>query len=418
MRDADEIPSRDIRERLMMNDHAQLRPLGFDESLLDAMVTARRHLHAHPELSNDEHQTQAFVLAWLTKNGVTGARPVAGAGVAVDIVGGKRPSNRRLAIRADIDALPIAEESGVPFASVHPGVMHACGHDAHTAMGLAAAAALSRTRDSFGGAIRIIFQPAEEAEPLGGRRVVQDEKLLDDVDAVLGIHVDPYLETGKVAAAGGPYTLASDIFDIVVHGRSAHAARPFEGVDAIAISASIIAELQKLVSRETEAFDPLIVSVTGVQGGDAYNVLADKVVLKGTIRSGANETRQRAHQRVESIAKGIAAAHGGSAEVSIVKGEPPVQNDPEMVQLVREAFADLYGAESFASLPGWTAADDFGFYSEVKPSVYFRLGVRNETQGSVYPLHHPKFRIDEDAMSLGASTLVAAARRFLGQESE
>jgi amidohydrolase len=285
-------------------------------------------------------------------------------------------------------------------------------------MGLAAAAALHRTRDSFSGAIRIIFQPAEEAEPLGGRRVVREEKLLDDVDAVLGIHVDPYLETGKIAAASGPYTLASDIFDIVVHGRSAHAARAFEGVDAIAISASIIAELQKLVSRETEAFDPLIVSVTGVQGGGAYNVLADKVALKGTIRSGSKETRKRAHDRIETIAKGIASAHGGSADISIVQGEPPVQNDAEMVQLVRAAFADLYGPEAFASLPGWTAADDFGFYSEIKPAVYFRLGVRNETEGSIYPLHHPKFRIDEDAMSLGASTLVAAARRFLTSASE
>jgi amidohydrolase len=402
----------------MMSGQAQLSSLGLDDALLDAMIAARRHLHAHPELSNEEQQTQAFVLDWLERNGVRGARIVAGAGVAVDIVGGKHPSNRKLAIRADIDALPIDEESGVPFASIRRGVMHACGHDAHTAMGLAAAAALNRTRDSFSGAIRIIFQPAEEAEPLGGRRVVQEEKLLDDVDAVLGIHVDPYLETGKIAAASGPYTLASDIFDIVVHGRSAHAARSFEGVDAIAISASIIAELQKLVSRETEAFDPLIVSVTSIQGGGAYNVLAEKVVLKGTIRSGANETRQRAHFRVAAIAKGIASAHGGSAEVTIMQGEPPVQNDPEMVQLVREAFADLYGQEAFASLPGWTAADDFGFYSEVKPAVYFRLGVRNEAQGSIYPLHHPKFRIDEDAMSLGASTLVAAARRFLTSVSE
>src|SRR5262249_15691585 len=162
-------------------------------------------------------------------------------------------------------------------------------------------------------------------------------------------------------------------FDIAVHGRSAHAARSFEGVDAIAISASIIAELQKLVSRETEAFDPLIVSVTGVQGGGAYNVLADKVVLKGTIRSGSKDTRRRAHNRVEAVGKGIALAHGGSAEVTIIQGEPPVQNDPEMVQLVRDAFADLHSPEAFAALPGWTAADDFGFYSEAKPAVYFRL---------------------------------------------
>ena len=168
---------------------------GLDQAVVDEMITARRHLHAHPELSNEEWETQAFISKWLCERGLT-PRPVAGAGLAVDVVGEAGPSNRKLALRADIDALPIVEASGLPFASTRAGVMHACGHDAHAAMGLGAALTLHRARGRFSGTVRIIFQPSEEAEPLGGRRVVQ-EGLLDDVDAAIGIHVDPYLETGK-----------------------------------------------------------------------------------------------------------------------------------------------------------------------------------------------------------------------------
>ncbi|HEV2674013.1 MAG TPA: amidohydrolase [Aliidongia sp.] len=386
----------------------------FDPFLLDEIVAARRHLHAHPELSNQETATQAFIAAWLGARGLEGVRPVAGTGIAVDIVGQAGASNRKLAMRADIDALPILEASGLPFSSTRPGVMHACGHDAHTAMALGAAVTLHRSRDQFSGTVRIIFQPGEEAEPLGGRRVVE-EGLLDDVDGAIGIHVDPYLETGRIAVAAGPYTLASDIFDLVVHGRSAHAAKPSEGVDAIAIAAAIVAELQKLVSRETDAFDPLIVSVTGIQGGGSYNVLADQVMLKGTIRSGREATRMRAHRRVAELAQGIAASHGGTAEVAITRGEPPVVNDPEMVQLLSEVGETLLGPGGVLPLPGWTAADDFGFYSEKRPSVYFRLGIRSEPVGSVHPLHHPEFRVDEAALVLGASVLTQAAKRFLSR---
>ncbi|HLH50053.1 MAG TPA: amidohydrolase, partial [Roseiarcus sp.] len=260
--------------------------LALDRALHDAMIAARRHIHAHPELSNEEHETQTFVMRWLREQGVGEARAAAGTGAVIDIVGTAGASNRKVAIRADIDALPIFEQSGVPFASRRPGVMHACGHDAHTAMGLATAALLHRLRSRFSGAVRMIFQPAEEAEPLGGRRIVEEDRLLEDVDAAIGIHVDPYLETGRLGASPGSFTLASDIFNIVIKGRSAHAARPNEGIDAIAVGASIVSELQKIVSRETDAFDPLVVSITGFAGGGAYNVIADRVELRGTIRSG------------------------------------------------------------------------------------------------------------------------------------
>lgn len=383
-----------------------------DAGLERRMIEIRRHLHRNPELSNEERETQAYLARTLEDAGLTGVRPVAGFGLAVDIVGEAGPSNRKVAVRADIDALPIAEMSGVPFSSGREGVMHACGHDAHAAMGYGAAVLLARSRHSFSGTVRMIFQPAEEAEPLGGRRVVA-EGLLDDVDAAIGIHVDPYIATGTVAVGPGPYTLACDIFDVVVTGASAHAARPADGVDALAVACAMVGEVQKIVSRGIDPYDPLVVSVTGIEAGGAYNVIAAEARLKGTIRSGHEETRQRAWQRLRRILEGVAAAHEAGVEIRLQRGEPPVVNDPGMVEIVRRCGARLFGADSVVSAPRWTAADDFAFYSEKCPAVYFRLGIRDEEVGSVHPLHHPRFRVDERALARGAALLCAIARDFL-----
>lgn len=384
--------------------------------LLDRMVAVRRHMHANPELSNQEANTQVFLREQLEGEGLREIRTVAGYGLSVDIVGTGAPSNRKIAVRADIDALPIHEQSGVSFSSVSPGVMHACGHDAHSAMVFAAAVHLNANRETFGGTVRFIFQPAEEAEPLGGRRIVE-EGLLNDIDAAIGIHVDPYTESGMIAVGSGPYTLASDIFDIVVSGTSAHAAKPSEGIDAIAVACSIVSELQKIVSRETDAYDPLIISITGIEGGAAYNVIADAVRLKGTVRSGGATTRVLARRRLEEIATAIATAHRANATVSFVLGEPPVVNDVALANLVLSEAASMFGPDRAVNVPGWTAADDFGFYSERRPSVYFRLGIRSETAKSIYPLHHSKFRVDEAALPVGANFIAAIARRALGVDT-
>ncbi len=385
-----------------------------EPSLERRMIDIRRHLHRNPELSNEERETQAYLKQALDAAGLENVRPVAGFGLAVDIIGTAGPSNRKVVIRADIDALPITEASGVPFTSARPGVMHACGHDAHAAMGYAAAVLLDRQRSSFSGTVRLIFQPAEEAEPLGGRRVIE-EGLLDDVDAAIGIHVDPYTPAGQIAVGAGPYTLACDIFDVVVTGNSAHAAKPSDGVDAIAVACSMVTELQKIVSREIDPYDPLVVSVTGIEGGGAYNVIAPEVRLKGTIRSGHEETRQKAWRRLRQILEGVAATHDAGVAVNIQRGEPPVVNAPEMVAIVQQAGAEVVGRDNVLNAPGWTAADDFAFYSEKCPSVYFRLGIRNEAMEAIHPLHHPKFRVDETALPKGAMTLSAAALRFLRQ---
>ncbi|WP_019995420.1 M20 metallopeptidase family protein [Aureimonas ureilytica] len=378
------------------------------------MVEIRRHLHRHPELSNEERETQAYLRGVLEAEGFEVVRDAAGHGLVVDIVGEGEPSGRKVAIRADIDALPIEEASGVAFASVRPGVMHACGHDAHAAMAVGAALLLRNRRSEFGGTARIIFQPAEEAEPLGGRRVVA-EGLLDDVDAAIGIHVDPYAPTRTVCVGSGPYTLACDTFDIAVLGRSAHAARPADGVDAIAVACSMVSELQKIVSREIDPFDPLVVSVTAIKAGGAYNVVADRAALRGTIRYGHQATREHAWARLRAILAGLAAAHRADVEIDIHEGEPPVVNDAGMAGLVIESVTRQFGPDALVHAPGWTAADDFGFYSERVPSVYFRLGIRNEAEGSVHPLHHPAFRVDEAAMPMGAATLCDVAQRFLAR---
>jgi amidohydrolase len=386
-----------------------------DAGILDQMIEIRRHLHRNPELSNHEANTQRYLRQMLAGQGIANIRDIAGFGLAVDIAGTGKPSNRKIAIRADIDALPIEEESGVDYASINPGVMHACGHDAHASMGFAVAAHLHRSRADFGGTVRLIFQPAEEDEPSGGKRVVE-EGLLDDIDAAICLHVDPYTPSGKIAVRSGPYTLACDTFDAIVIGEAAHAAKPYEGVDAIAVACSMVGELQKIVSREIDPYDPLVISVTGVNGGSAYNVIAGKVTLRGTIRSGSDATRDRAWRRVREILEGMAASHGASVELDIHKGEPGVVNDGEMAELIATSGKACIGADNVLDTPGWTIADDFGYYSEKRPSVYFRLGIRNEAVGSVFPLHHPRFRVDEAALKIGATTLVSAATRFLSMQ--
>jgi amidohydrolase len=384
-------------------------PVDLAPDVAARMIAIRRHLHRHPELSNQEFATQSYVGKTLTELGIDGVRPAAGTGLVVDIVGMAGPSNRRLAVRADMDALPITEKTGLAFASLHPGVMHACGHDAHVAMALAAAATLHRGRQLFAGSVRFVFQPAEEAEPLGGRRIVE-EGWIDNVDAALALHVDPYLDTGDIAIGPGTCTLACDIFDIVVTGTAAHAARPHEGFDAIMVAAAIVGTLQSIVARETDPGATIVLSVTGIEGGAAYNILADRVTMKGTIRSDTAANRTFAHRRLREIVAGIAGAHGAEGSVHITTGEPPVVNDPSIAGLVAKAAGAC--ALRARHLPGWSVADDFGFYAERRKSAYCRLGVRS---GPSYPLHHPEFTIDERAMPLGASVLVRAALDFLSE---
>ena len=373
------------------------------------MLAMRRELHAGPERSNQEFKTAARLRRGLEQGGLTGFRPAAEIGFVVDIVGaGEGPT---VVLRGDLDALPITEEADLPWASRHAGVMHACGHDAHASMVYAAALELNAQRDQLAGTVRCIFQPAEEAEPLGGRRVVE-EGHLSGVAGAIGIHVDPTLPTRVIGVQPGVYSCASDEFDIEVRGVSAHAARPHEGVDAIAVGAALVSELHLVAARERDPMIPLVISVGSFHGGSAHNVLADRVTLGGTVRTTDPSLRALVAGRLRDIAVSLAERHGGSATVEIRRGEPPVVNDPGMVALVAAAARSLAGDRAVVPEPAWTASDDFGFYSEAVPSVYFRLGIRPPGSDRAFPLHHPRFVLDEDALALGAAVLVEAAKSF------
>jgi amidohydrolase len=390
---------------------ARASRLPISREVVSLLLEMRRQIHANPELSNEERRTAERLRRGLEQAGLTNARPAAEIGFAVDVVGAH--AGPTIALRGELDALPITELAEVPWSSRREGVMHACGHDAHASMVYSAALELHAHRDTLAGTVRCIFQPAEEAEPLGGRRVVEEGHLAG-VDGVLGIHVDPTLPTGVVGVRAGVYSCASDEFDVEMLGASAHAGKPHEGVDAIALAAAFVTELQLVAARERDPAIPLVISVGSFHGGCAYNVIADRVVLRGTIRTTDESTRVFARARLKDIALSLSERHGGSATVTVRSGEPPVVNDERMVSLVAETTRRLAGEEAVVSEPAWTASDDFGFYSQAAPSVYFRLGIRPSKNQPAFPLHHPRFVVDEEALPLGAAVLVETTRAFLG----
>jgi len=323
------------------------------EVVADA-VAWRRYLHAHPELSFHEHETARFVLETLASFGGLELEQPTPTSVAARLRSG-RPGPT-LALRADIDALPIQEESGVEFASRSDGIMHACGHDGHTAMLLAVARLLVAQRAGLNGEIRFLFQHAEEVPPGGAAELVA-AGALEGVDAVIGCHLISTLELGKVAASDGACTAAADTFSVRIHGRGGHAAFPHETVDPIAVSAQAIANLQHIVSRNTAPLDSVVVSVTRIHGGTADNIIPETVELGGTVRSYRDEARDRTRQTIERVLDGVTSAHGATYEFDYVDGYASVVNDPRLAAIVREAagadrvveFAPLMAGEDFSA---------------------------------------------------------------------
>jgi amidohydrolase len=376
------------------------------------MLKLRRELHQHPELSRQEQQTSARVQQLLNEAGITDITLIEGTTGFVATLHGEKPG-RTIALRADMDALPIQEETKLPFASQYPGIMHACGHDAHTAILYGAAITLQQQRENLCGTVHCIFQHAEELEPTGARDFIK-AGVLDDVDAVLGWHVEPSLPVGVIGGLhAGPRNAASDQFTITISGTSAHGAWPERGVDAVAVAASVIQELQKISSRLTLAQDPVVVTIGSIHGGTAPNILADKVVMQGILRTMKPETRNKVSKHLEEIARGIAKLYAASAEVLITRGEPSICNDEGLTTLVRSCAEKMVGKENATNdPPASMGADDFAFYLEHVPGMMFRLGVRNEATDAVYPVHHPRFAIDEAALSVGASLVVASVLEF------
>jgi amidohydrolase len=373
-------------------------------AVIEDAVSWRRHLHAHPELSFQEHETAAFVRGTLESFGGLELSSPTPTSVVARLSGAR--SGPTLALRADIDALPIQEESGVAFISGRDGVMHACGHDGHTAMLLATARLLLERRDELAGEVRFIFQHAEETPP-GGAHELIEAGVLDGVDAVVGCHLISTLPLGFVSARDGACMAAADTFSATVRGRGGHAAFPHEAIDPVAIAAQVITNLQHVVSRNTPALEGTVVSVTRIAGGTADNIIPETVTFAGTVRTFTDEARERARAAMERIIAGITSAHGAGYEFTFEYGYAPVINDPVLAGLVR----DVVGTERLIAVEPLMAGDDFSAYARARPACYFLLGAGGP---DAFPHHHPKFALDEDAFRVGIEIFTAAALRFLG----
>jgi len=405
------------------------------ESLTPEMTTWRRDLHEHPELSNREFRTSKFIAAELKKLGYDVRTGIAHTGVTGVIKGGK--PGPKLAIRSDIDALPVTEEVDLPFASKAKGeylgksvgVMHACGHDAHVAITLGVAEALSKMRKDLPGEVMFVFQPAEEGAPPGeegGAPLMVKEGVFKDFkpDAVFGMHVVPFLPVGSVAVRAGGEMASSDTFHIVVRGRGSHGATPWKGVDPIVIAAEIVTSAQTIVSRQLDInSNPAVVTFGIFDGGERFNIVPDKVELYGTVRAFDESMRQQALKSLRNIAEHVAAANGATVDAEIPSpGSNPVNaNDPALTARVRASLIKALGADHVGEADRWMASEDFPQLAlgVPAPSVYFFVGVTPAGQDpKTAPSNHsPKFFLDEGALTVGNAAMLQAALDFLGYTS-
>jgi len=375
------------------------------------MATWRHDIHAHPETAFEERRTADIVAGLLESFGLAVDRGIARTGVIATLQG-SRPGGRAIALRADMDALPIHEKNGFAHASQHAGRMHACGHDGHTAMLLGAAKYLAETRN-FAGTVHFIFQPAEENE--GGARLMIEEGVLDryPVEAVYGMHNWPGLPAGQFAVRPGPMMAAFDIFEIIVAGRGAHAAMPHLGVDPVVTAAQLVGGLQTIASRNIHPLEGAVVSITQIHGGDTWNVIPDEVVLRGTARSFDPEVHDAIEPAIRRIAEGICAASGATMTMRYERRYPPTVNSPEATDLAAATAAGLVGRENVRRdlLPSM-GAEDFACFLEKKPGAYIWIG--NGAAPEQAMLHNPHYDFNDDILALGASYWARLAETTLG----
>jgi IAA-amino acid hydrolase len=382
-------------------------------ALQDWIVDLRRRLHHHPELAYEEVETSKLVRETLDQLGIPYRANVAETGVVALIGDGEGPC---VALRADMDALPIHEETDVAFRSEIDGKMHACGHDCHTAMLLGAARLLKEREAEIAGTVKLLFQPAEEGGA-GGLRM-REEGALDDpaVERIFGMHVWPFAETGSIAGRAGTLLAAAGALEITVSGTGGHAAMPHLTIDPVPTAAKIVTELQTLISRELDPLAAGVISITSIHGGEAFNVIPPEVRLQGTIRGLTFDDLKTLQQRVDEVASQIAAANRCTAAVGFPGHDyPPTVNDEHCWQLASQIGADLLGSDQIIESPPIMGGEDFAYYTEVVPGCFIGLGMRNESVGATYPMHHPKFGVDEDVLSIGASLHVEFAMRSLAE---
>lgn len=370
------------------------------------IIEMRRYLHQHPEPGFQEYNTAKFVSEILTGLGLEVKTGIAKTGVTAVLRGGK--PGKMVALRADMDALTITEKTGLPFASVNPGVMHACGHDAHTAAMLGTAMVLCELREELTGSIKFIFQPAEEGP--GGARPMIEEGVLEGVDAIIGAHVWQQYPVGKVAVRYGEAMACLDSIDILILGKGCHGAAPHQGVDAVAVASQVVSALQTIASREVNPVKPVVVTVGTINGGYAYNIIADEVAMKGTVRALDAELRRSMPERIERVIRGVTEGMRADYTFSYHFGYPPTVNNDGITAKVEKTLTRVFGAERMIRVPEPSmGGEDMAYYLEKIPGTYFFVGSSNPEKGIDSPGHKSTFDIDEDAIAIMTEAMVCAA---------
>jgi amidohydrolase len=383
------------------------------KTIFNDVVANRRHIHANPELSFNEYNTSAFVAKQLDALGIP-YEHMADTGL-VALLKGNKPSDNVVALRADMDALPITEANEVPYKSTNVGVMHACGHDVHTSSLLGTAKILTELKDEFAGTVKFIFQPAEERLP-GGASLMIKEGVLENPkpQAVMGQHVMPLIDAGKVGFRSGKYMASTDELYVTVKGKGGHGAQPQQNIDPVIITAHILVALQTIISRSADPKSPSVLSFGKVIADGATNVIPNEVKLEGTFRTMDEAWRKDAHIKMKKMAEGIAESMGGSCDFNIMHGYPYLINEEKLTASARGFAEDYLGKENVLDLDIWMAAEDFAYYSQVSDACFYRLGTRNEERGITSSVHTPTFDIDEKALELSTGLMAYLAVKQLG----
>ncbi len=387
------------------------------KDIFDEVIQNRRHIHQYPELSYKEVETGKYISQQLKNMGIQHEHGVAENGV-VALIHGKNPDKKVIALRADIDALPILEANDVPYKSKHEGIMHACGHDVHTSSLLGTAKILNALKDEFEGTIKLIFQPAEERMPGGASIMIKEGVLKNPAPvAILGQHVHPPLEAGKIGIKGGMYMASADELYVTVTGKGGHGALPHDGIDPIVITAQIITAMQHVISRRSDPTKPTVLTFGKINStGGSTNIIPNEVKLMGTFRAMDEEWRAKAHGIMKKLAEGIAESMGGSCDFHIVKGYPFLMNNEALSAKVKMQAIEYLGKENVVDLPIRMTAEDFSYYSQVIPGAFYRLGTGNKAKGITSPVHTTTFDIDEKALAVSTGLMAWLAIQELSEK--